>query len=94
MIYQGKTEIKPEDVGQSGTKIILGRHSGKHAVYDRLQKLGFKSIIDKDKDSMELIYQRFKDLAITKKEINDEENCFFISRPGFTGSWNGERFIR
>jgi 2-isopropylmalate synthase len=65
--------IKPEEVGQKGTTLVLGRHSGKHAVYDRLQKLGYKSIEEEGKDKLDVIYQRFKELAVTKKEVNDGE---------------------
>ena len=65
--------IKPEEVGQEGTRLVLGRHSGKHAIYDRLQKLGYKFAKDIDEDKLDVIYQRFKKLAVTKKEVSDGE---------------------
>ncbi len=65
--------IKPEEVGQKGTTLVLGRHSGKHAVYDRLRRLGYRSAVKKDQDKMDAIYLRFKELAITKKEVDDRE---------------------
>lgn len=65
--------IKPEEVGQKGTTLVLGRHSGKHAVYDRLCKLGYRAILKKNKDKLDTIYQRFKELAQTTKEVSTEE---------------------
>ncbi len=65
--------IKPEDVGQKGTTLVLGRHSGKHAVYDRLRKLGYRTIVKKNEANLDIIYQRFKELAETTKEVSTEE---------------------
>lgn len=65
--------IKPEEVGQKGTTLVLGRHSGKHAIHDRLQKLGYRLVGRNGEDRLNVIYQRFKELAGTKKEVSDEE---------------------
>ena len=65
--------IKPEEVGQKGTTLVLGRHSGKHAVFNRLKTLGYRLFDKKDGDKLDAIYQRFKELAVTKKEVSDEE---------------------
>lgn len=65
--------IKPEEVGQKGTTLVLGRHSGKHAVSHKLKELGYKLDDRKSVDKLDVIYQRFKELAITKKEVSDEE---------------------
>lgn len=65
--------IKPEEVGQKGTILVLGKHSGKHAVCDRLKTLGYRLIEKKDGDKLEVIYQRFKELAVTKKEVSSIE---------------------
>lgn len=35
--------FRPETVGESGIKLVLGRHSGKKAVAHRLQALGFEA---------------------------------------------------
>jgi len=61
--------MKPEDVGFGETKLVLGKHSGKHAVAERYKKLGF----DLDKERMAKAFDRFKDLADKKKEIFDED---------------------
>ena len=64
--------IKPEEVGQEGTTLVLGRHSGKHAICDRLEKLGYK-LSGEGQDKLDIIYQKFKELAITKKEVSEGE---------------------
>lgn len=64
--------IKPEDVGQKGTTLVLGRHSGKHVIYYRLRKMGYKIPGDKNLN-LDVIYSKFKELASTKKEVSDPE---------------------
>jgi len=61
--------IKPQDVGFGGTRLVLGKHSGRHAFNERLRKLGFEL------DDKELLkaFERFKSLADKKKEIFDED---------------------
>ena len=63
--------IKPQDVGQEGTRIVLGKHSGKHALTDRLNKLGYR-ISEKD-NRLDTIYDKFKEAAVNRKEIGDTE---------------------
>jgi 2-isopropylmalate synthase len=64
--------IKPEDVGQKGTSLVLGRHSGKHAVYYRLRKLGYH-LVGEPNTQLDMIYNKFKEVAATKKEIADSD---------------------
>ncbi|PIW68513.1 MAG: 2-isopropylmalate synthase, partial [Candidatus Omnitrophica bacterium CG12_big_fil_rev_8_21_14_0_65_42_8] len=61
--------IKPEDVGFGGTRLVLGKHSGRHAFNDRLVKLGFEL----DEKGLAMAFERFKSLADKKKEIFDED---------------------
>jgi len=61
--------IRPEDVGFGETKLVLGKHSGRHAVVERLKKLGF----DLDKEHLDKAFDRFKVLADKKKEVFDED---------------------
>ncbi|MBI3991262.1 MAG: 2-isopropylmalate synthase [Candidatus Omnitrophica bacterium] len=61
--------IRPEDVGFTGTGLVLGKHSGRHALSDRLSELGFKlSLAQLDK-----VNERFKELADKKKNIFDDD---------------------
>lgn len=61
--------MKPEDVGFGGTRLVLGKHSGKHAFQERLKKLG----VELEKNDLISAFQRFKDLADKKKEVFDED---------------------
>jgi len=61
--------MKPEDVGFGGTKLILGKHSGKHAFKERLKKLGFEL----NENDLLRAFERFKSVADKKKEIFDED---------------------
>jgi 2-isopropylmalate synthase len=55
--------INPEDVGRK-TRIVLGRHSGKHAVIARLEQLGIKCDIDR-------FMQQYRAYADRCKEVDD-----------------------
>ena len=57
------------DVGQDTEQIRLGRHSGRHGLFNRLQAIGFEIAEENESE----IYQRFLDLADRKKEIFDED---------------------
>ncbi len=61
--------MKPEDVGFKESKLVLGRHSGRHAFKVRLQQLGF----DLDKTELQDAFEKFMQLANKKKEVYDED---------------------
>ncbi len=61
--------MKPQDVGFEETKLVLGKHSGRHGLKARLKKLGY-TLTDKELDRA---FLRFKKLADKKKEVFDED---------------------
>lgn len=61
--------IRPEDIGLKSSKLVLGKHSGRHAFAERLTELG----IQLTEDDLEKAFERFKDLAEKKGAINDED---------------------
>jgi len=61
--------MTPETVGVSDTNIVLGKHSGRAAIRDRLKKMGF----DLSRDEVDTVFKRFKELADIKKEMFDED---------------------
>ena len=61
--------MNPADVGQDGETIRLGRHSGRHGLFSRLQKMGY---VVKE-DERDEVYQRFVAIADRKKEVFDED---------------------
>lgn len=61
--------MRPEDVGISQNNMVLGKHSGKHALRDRLAKLGFEVT----KEQLDEMFIRFKALADKKKTLTDHD---------------------
>jgi 2-isopropylmalate synthase len=61
--------MRPEDVGLSGTDLVLGKHSGRHALGAHLTKMGFKL---KEKE-LEDVYAKFKELCDKKKVVYDDD---------------------
>jgi 2-isopropylmalate synthase len=61
--------IRPETVGFSQTKLVLGKHSGRHAFRERLEALGY-SLSD---ERINALFVRFKELADRKKTLTDED---------------------
>ncbi len=61
--------MKPSDVGVEMTRLVLGKHSGRHAFGERLKKLGF----DLNDRQMNKAFEDFKKLADKKKEVFDED---------------------
>ena len=61
--------MRAEDVGQESESIRLGRHSGRHGLFSRLERLGIH-IAPQDKS---WAYEQFVALADRKKEINDSD---------------------
>ncbi|MBI5894436.1 MAG: 2-isopropylmalate synthase [Deltaproteobacteria bacterium] len=61
--------MRPESVGLSQSKLVMGKHSGRHAFKTRLNELGFQ-ISD---ENLNKAFERFKILADQKKEIFDED---------------------
>lgn len=61
--------MSASDVGQDVEAIRLGRHSGRHGLFSRLQKLG----IQVPKSKRAAIYERFLKLADAKKEIGETD---------------------
>ena len=61
--------MRPEDVGLSETSLVLGKHSGRAALRDRLNQLG----IDVGDNQLKDVFVRFKELADRKKEVFDDD---------------------
>jgi 2-isopropylmalate synthase len=61
--------LTPETVGVTNTKIVLGRHSGRHGLKARLEILGY-SFSDEE---LQVIYEKFLLLADKKKEVYDDD---------------------
>lgn len=61
--------MNPESVGVPRTKIVLGRHSGRHGLKARLEELGYTL----GSGDLQKVYEIFLELADKKKEVFDED---------------------
>lgn len=61
--------MRAEDVGQVAEQIRLGRHSGRHGFFSRLEKMGLQVPVEQ----RDYLYSRFLSLADQKKEIFEED---------------------
>jgi len=61
--------LDPKSVGVPESKLVLGKHSGRHALHKRAEDLGFQL----GKDELDVLYHRFTALADRKKGVSNDE---------------------
>jgi 2-isopropylmalate synthase len=61
--------INPDEVGADGSRIVLTARSGRSALAFRLQKIGYSF----NRNDIDTIYERFLQVADTKKEVIEED---------------------
>jgi len=67
--------MTPESIGLTGSRMVLGRHSGRHGFVDRCNQLGYKL----NDEELDFAYQRFLEIADKKKEVFDEDIAAIIN---------------
>jgi 2-isopropylmalate synthase len=85
--HRGTYEIMhPQDVGIAETSLVLGKHSGRHALRERLRKLGHTP----DDATLDDIFARFKALADQRRDIHDDDlQALALGQdPDTTGPWS------
>ncbi len=61
--------MTPDSIGLSQSRLVLGKHSGRHALKARLKELGYHI----EGDALNQVFARFKDLADAKKTVTDAD---------------------
>ncbi|MUT67510.1 2-isopropylmalate synthase [Paenibacillus sp. NEAU-GSW1] len=61
--------ISPDTIGLRESKLVLGKHSGRHAFREKLIDLGYEL----EEESINAAFAKFKDLADRKKNVTDED---------------------
>ncbi|QTA81544.1 2-isopropylmalate synthase [Desulfonema limicola] len=61
--------MSPESIGLNTSKLVLGKHSGRHALRSRLKELGY----DLSDEELNTVFTKFKELADKKKHVVDED---------------------
>jgi 2-isopropylmalate synthase len=74
--------MKPESVGLDSNRLVLGKHSGRHALVSRLRELG----LDLTEVDMNRVFERFKALADSKKNVFDEDLIALVAQEAVRGS--------
>jgi len=67
--------MTPESIGLGSSRMVLGRHTGRHGFVNRCKQLGFKLT----EAEIEQAYQRFLEIADKKKEVFDEDVAAIIN---------------
>lgn len=70
--------MTPESVGVPANELVLGKHSGRHALALRYQELGYTLT----RDDLDAAYHRFTQLADRKKRIYDQDLISLIAADG------------
>jgi 2-isopropylmalate synthase len=75
--YRQNYEImNPEDVGLSSNRLVLGKHSGRHALVNRIREMG----LDTTSVDMNRLFDAFKTLADAKKTVYDEDIIALVAQ--------------
>jgi 2-isopropylmalate synthase len=77
--------MRPEDVGFTKTDLVLGKHSGRAALSDRLKALGYPV----EGEKLDKVFEAFKRLADKKKEVYDSDLIALVDkRPPSERDWS------
>jgi len=80
--YRQSYEIMtPESIGLASNRLVLGKHSGRHALVARLRELG----LDTSGVDMNVLFDRFKALADSKKDVYDEDLISLVAQESVRG---------
>jgi 2-isopropylmalate synthase len=72
--------MDPADVGGEESELVMGKHSGRNALQNKVQELGYTL----DKDELDRVFQEFKVLADEKKEIFEDDFHTLIQKQKFS----------
>ncbi|MBE3590705.1 MAG: 2-isopropylmalate synthase [Firmicutes bacterium] len=76
--------MRPEDIGLDANRLVLGKHSGRHAFAVRLAALGYSI----PRDEITPLFLRFKELTGRQKRISDRDLI------GLVEAWRAEAAAR
>ena len=74
--------MDPRAIGLSKSKLVLGKHSGRHQFKHRLKEMGFHL---SDKEVTRLFFGPFKELADRKKEVFNEDIVALVESEAVAG---------
>ena len=72
--------MTPGSVGVPGSQLILGKHSGRHALHQRVEQLGYG---DLGRDDLRRVYESFTRQADSRKGLTDDDIVVLLEALGF-----------
>lgn len=66
--------MTPQSVGWTDTKLVLGKHSGRHGLDARLRQIGYRL----NAEDLKVAYRRFIEMADQKKHITDADLVYIV----------------
>ncbi len=83
--------MTPESIGLPNNKMVLGKHSGRHAFEERLVYLGHRV----SEERLQSLFEEFKVLADKKKTVSDRDIDALVSGSvtGIPETWKLDRFV-
>jgi 2-isopropylmalate synthase len=87
--YRQNYEImNPEHIGLVSNRLVLGKHSGRHALVARIRELG----LDTTDVDMNRLFDAFKALADAKKTVYDEDLIALVAQESVRGPHVRDRY--
>ena len=71
--------MTPASVGVPGSQLILGKHSGRHALHQRVEQLGYG---DLGRDDLRRVYEAFTRQADARKGLTDDDIVALLENLG------------
>lgn len=83
--------MTPESIGLTENKMVLGKHSGRHAFVDRIEMLGYAL----EEEALNKAFEQFKMLADKKKVVTDKDIEALVRRKtvAIPQTYTLERFV-
>ena len=78
----------PETIGKAPDRMVLGKHSGRHAFEERLSELGFELT----PEQIDEYFEKFKEICDKKKTVNDRDLEALVSAKNVSGIYELDRF--
>ncbi|MGL5676236.1 MAG: 2-isopropylmalate synthase [Cellulosilyticaceae bacterium] len=83
--------MTPESIGLTENKMVLGKHSGRHAFVDRIESMGYQL----EEEAVNKAFEEFKKLADKKKVVTDRDVEALVLRKSveIPETYKLERFV-
>ena len=82
--------MRPEKVGVPSTNLVLGKHSGRHALHERVKELGFPEL---DRGNLMRLYKAFTSLADGRKGLTNGDIEQLMVELGFKKIESPEKIL-